>query len=102
MAFDFKKCCTAKRQRFRYLIENHFTIYSWFVCSKSCKARYCKYCAIFSTSLVNCGAEKNCQKLGKLVVKPLCSLNKLTGSDGYLYKYDKLEYHKSMAIEVRW
>ena len=28
MAFDFKKCCTAKGQRFPYLNENHFKTYS--------------------------------------------------------------------------
>ena len=44
--FDFKKCCTAKGQRFRYLNENHFKTYSWLVFSKSQKGLYCKYCAI--------------------------------------------------------
>ena len=28
MAFDFKKCCTAKEQQFCYLNKNHFRIYS--------------------------------------------------------------------------
>ena len=102
MAFDFKKCCTAKGQRFRYLNENHFRTYSWLVYSESRKGLYCKYCAIFSASLVNCGVGKNRQKPGKLVIEPLCSFNKLTGSDGYLYEHDRLEYHKSMTIEVRW
>ena len=27
MAFEFKQCCTAKGQRFRYLNENHFRTY---------------------------------------------------------------------------
>ena len=36
---------------------------------------------------------KNCRKPGKLVIKPLCSLNKLAGTDGYLNENDRLEYH---------
>ena len=59
MALDFKKCCTAKRQRFRYLNENHYRTYSRLVYSESCKSLYCKYCAIFSTSLPKCGIGKN-------------------------------------------
>ena len=74
----------------------------WLVYSKSRKGLYCKYCAIFSTSLVNCGVGKNCQKPGKLVIEPLCFFNNLMGSDGYLYEHDRLEYYKSMTIEVRW
>ena len=45
---------------------------------------------------------KNCRIPGKLVIEPLCSFNKLTGSDGSLYEHDRWEYHKSMTIEVRW
>ena len=56
----------------------------------------------FSTSLVNCGVGKNREKPGNLVIEPLCSFNKLTGSDGYLYEHDKLKYHKSMTIIVIW
>ena len=37
-----------------------------------------------------------------LVIEPLCSFNKLTGSDESLYEHDRLEYHKSINIEVRW
>ena len=103
MTFDFKKCCTAKGQRFRYLNEMHFRTCSWLVYLESRKSFYCKYCAIFFTSLVNCGVGKNRLKAGKLVIKPLCSFNKLTGSDGYLYdEHNRLEYHNSMTIEVRW
>ena len=101
MTFDFRKCCTAKGQRFRYLNENHFRSYSWLVYSKNCKGLFCKYCAIFSTSLVNSGVGKNRQKPRKLVIEPLCTFNKLTGSDGYLYEHDRLEYHKSIIIKVR-
>ena len=50
MAFDFKKCCTVKGQRFRYLNKNHFRTYSWLVYSGSRKGLFCKYCSIFSTS----------------------------------------------------
>ena len=46
-----KKCCTAKEQQ----------------------RLYCKYCAINSTSFVNCVVGKNRQKLRKLVIEPLCS-----------------------------
>ena len=69
LAFDFKKCCTAKEQRFRYLNGNHFRTYSYLVFSESRENLYCKYCAIFSTSLVNCGVGKNRQKPGKLVIE---------------------------------
>ena len=61
---------------------------------------YCEHCAIIS--LVNSGVGKNRKKLKKLVIEPLCSFNKLTCSDGYLYELDRLEYHKSINIEVRW
>ena len=71
MAFDFKKCCTAKGQRFRYFNKNHFRTYLWLVYLESRKGLYCKYCAILSTSLVICGVEKNRQKPGKLVIKSL-------------------------------
>ena len=81
MAFDFKKCCPAKRQRFRHLNENHFRTYSWLVYSESRKGLSCKYSAIFSPFLVYCGVGKSRQKPGKLVIEPLCSFNKLTGSD---------------------
>ena len=73
MAFDFKKCCTAKGQRFRYLNDNHFRTYSWLVYSESRKFVYCK--CISSTCLVNCGVEKNRRKPGKLVIEHLCSFN---------------------------
>ena len=66
------------------------------------KYLYCKYCDVFSTSLVICGVEKNCKKPGKLVIEPLCSLSKFKGSEGYRYEHDMLEYHKSMTIEIRW
>ena len=82
MAFDFKIFCTAKGQRFCYLKENHFKTYSSLEYSESRKVLYCKHCAIFSTPLVSYGVVKNCQKSGKLVIKPVCSFNKLTGSDG--------------------
>ena len=101
MTFDFKNYCTAKGKQFHYLNENHFRTYSWLVCSVSHQGLYCKYCAIFFTSLVNCGVGKNRQKHGKLVVESLYSFNRLTGSDGYLYEHDRLEYHKSMTIELR-
>ena len=42
MAFDFKNCCTAKGQRFRYLNENHFRTYSWLAYSESREGLYCK------------------------------------------------------------
>ena len=58
MAFDLKKCCTAKGQRFRCVYENHFRTYSWLVYSEGHKGLYCKYCAIFSPSLVNRGIGK--------------------------------------------
>ena len=74
MAFDFKKCCIAKGQRFRYLNENHFRTYSWLLYSESRKGLYCKYCAIFFTSLVNCRVWKNRQKPGKLVIEPFLLL----------------------------
>ena len=32
------------------------------------------------------------QNSRKLVTEPLCSFNKLTGFDGYLYEHDRLEY----------
>ena len=99
MAFNFKKCCTAKGQRFHYLNKNHFRTYSWLVYSENRIGLYCKYCAILSTFLLNCGVGKNCQKP---VIEPFCSINKLTGSDGYLYEHDRLEHLKSMTIEVRW
>ena len=103
MAIDFKKCCTAKEQQFRYLNENHFRTYLWLVYSQNRKGLYCKCCDIFSSSLVNSGVRKNRQKPGKLVViEPFCSFNKLTGSYGYVYEQDRLEYQKSMTIEVRW
>ena len=51
--------------------------------------------------LVNCGVGKNRRKPGKLVIEPICSFNKLTGSDEYLCEHDRLEYHKSMTIEIR-
>ena len=101
MAVGFKTCCTAKEQRLRYLNKNHFRIYSWLVYSESRKDLYCKCCTTFSTSLVNCGVRKNRQKPGKLIIEPHFSFNELTGSDGYLYEHDRLEYHKSMTIEVR-
>ena len=44
---------------------------------------------------------KNCQKLEKSVIEPLCSFNKLTGSNGYLSENDRLEYHKLMTTEVK-
>ena len=78
MAFDFKKCCTAKGQRFRRPNENHFRTYLWVVYSSSHKGLNCRYCATFSASLVNCGVEKNCQKPGKLFTEPLCSLKNWT------------------------
>ena len=31
----------------------------------------------------------------------LCSFNKLMCSDGYLHEHHRLEYHKSMTIEVK-
>ena len=103
MAFDFKNCCTAKGQRFRCLNKNHFfQTYSRLVYSESRKGVYCKYCTIFSTSLVNSRVGKNCQKSGKLVIEPLFSFNKLTVCDGYVYERDRLEYHKSMTIDARW
>ena len=102
MAFDFKKCCTAEEQRFHYFNENHFRTYSWLVRLESSKGLFCKHCAIFLTSLMNCGVGKNRQKPDKPVIEPLCPFNKLTGSDGYLYEHDRLECHKSMANEVRW
>ena len=71
-AFDFKKCCASKGQRFRNLNENHFKTSSWLVYSESRKA-----------SLVNCGFGKNRQKPRKLVIELFCSFNKLVGSDGY-------------------
>ena len=49
---------------------------------------------------MNCEVGKNCQKPGKLVIEFHCYLNKLTDSDGYLYEHDRLEYHKSLTIEV--
>ena len=76
MVFDFKKCFTAKGQRFRYLTENQFRTCSWLVYSESCKGLYCKYCAIFSTSSVNCEFGKNRQNPWKLVIKLLSSFNK--------------------------
>ena len=82
MVFDFKKCCTAKGQQLRYFNKNHFRTYSWLVYSESRKCLYCEYCTIFSTSLMNCGVGKNRQKPGKLVIEPICSFNKLTGSEG--------------------
>ena len=102
MAFDFEKCSTAIGQRFRYLNENHFRTHSWLEYSESRKGLYCKYCAIFSTSFENYGLGKNRQKPGKLVIEPLCSFNKLMGFNEYLYEDDRLEYHKSMTIEVIW
>ena len=36
---------------------------------------------------------KNHQKPGTLVIELLCFFNKLTGSDGYLYEHDRLEYY---------
>ena len=100
-----KICCTAKGQRFLNLKKkNHFRTYSWLIYSESRKGLHCKYCAIFSAFLVNCGVGKNRQKPGKLVIKLLCSFNKLTGSNGFLYEHDRFEYHKSMTmtIEVKW
>ena len=67
--FHFKKCCTAKGQRFCYFNEIHFRTCSWLIYSESRKSRYCKYYATFSTSLVNCGVGKNRQKPGKLVIE---------------------------------
>ena len=52
--------------------------------------------------LVNCGVRKYRQKPGKLVIERLCSFNNLTDSDEYLYEHDRLEYRKSITIEVRW
>ena len=101
MAFDYKKCCNAKGQRFRYLSKTHFRTYLWLLYSESRKGLYCKYCATFTTSSVKCSVGKNRQKPGKLVIAPVCSFNKLKGFDGYLYGQDKLEYHKLMIIEVR-
>ena len=98
--FDFRQCCTAKGTHFRYLNENHFKTYPWLVYSESKKGLFCKYCATFSSLLVNNGVGKNCRKPGKLVTEPLCAFNKLTGSNGYLFEHDKVEYHKSMIIEV--
>ena len=98
MAIDFKKCCAAQGQRFHYLNENHFKTYSWLVYSESRKDLYCKNRAVLSMSLMKCGVGKNPRKL---VIEPLCSFEKLMGSDGYLYEHDRLEYHKSMTIEVR-
>ena len=47
MTFDFKKCCTAEGQRFRYLNENHLRIYSWMEHSESCKGLYRKYTVLY-------------------------------------------------------
>ena len=58
------------------------------VYSENRKGLYCKYCAIFFTSLMNCGVGKNRQKPGKLVIKPPWFFNKLTGSDRYLYEHN--------------
>ena len=69
---------------------------------RSCEGLFCKYCAIFFTTLANFGVRKNRQKPRKLVIKPLSSFNMLTGSYGYLNEHDKLEYHKSMTIKVAW
>ena len=104
MVFDFKNCCTAIGQRFRYFNKNSFRPYSKLVYSESRNDFYRKshkYRATFSTSIVNCGVGKNCQKPGKLVIEFLCSLIKWTGSDEYLYEHNWLECHKSMAIEIR-
>ena len=49
MAFDYKKCCPAKGQRFRYLNENFFRTYSGLVYSESRKGLYCKNCATISS-----------------------------------------------------
>ena len=73
MAFDYKKCCNAKGQRFRYLSKTHFRTYLWLLYSESRKGLYCKYCATFTTSSVKCSVGKNCQKPGKLVIAPVCS-----------------------------
>ena len=112
MVFDFKNCCTAIGQRFRYFNKNSFRPYSKLVYSESRNDFYRKsrngfyrksrkYRATFSTSIVNCGVGKNCQKPGKLVIEFLCSLIKWTGFDEYLYELNWLECHKSMAIEIR-
>ena len=101
MAFDVENCCTAIGKKICYFNKNSFRPYSKLVYSESRNGFYCKYRAIFSTSLVNCGIGKNCQKPGKLVIEFFCSLIKLTGSDEYLYEHDRLECHKSMAIEIR-
>ena len=102
MAIDFQKCCTANENEIRFRNKIHFRTYSLLVYSESRKDLDCKYCAIFSTSLMNCGVEKNRQKPGKFVIKPFCYFNKLRSSDGYLYEHDRLECHKSMTIGVRW
>ena len=59
MAFVFKKCCTTKGQRFRYLTEKRFRTYLSLVYTEIRKGLYCKYCAIFSTFFVNWGWEKS-------------------------------------------
>ena len=76
MAFDFKNCCTAIGQRFYYFNKNSFRPLLKLVYSKSRNGFYCEYSAIFFTSLVNCGVEKNCQKPEKLVIEFFCSLIK--------------------------
>ena len=42
------------------IISEH--IRGWYML-KVAKGLYCKYCAMFSTSLVDCGVRKNCQNL---------------------------------------
>lgn len=93
--FDFKKCCTAKGHQMRHLNENHFKTYPWLVYSRAHGGLYCKYCTLFAPALVGNGIGKNRQKPGRLVVQPLCTFNRLTGTDGYLNSHDKLAYHKS-------
>ena len=93
MVFDFLKC-------------NNFVISTKIISEhihgcyfQKVEKAFCKCCAILFTYLVKCGVGKNRQKSKKLIIEPLCYFNKLTGSNGYLYEYDILEYHTSMTTK---
>ena len=56
---------------------------------------FCKFCVLAETKEATYRTDAG---LGKLVTKPLCRYDRLTGSTGDLNKHHNTEYHKRSAV----
>ena len=77
------------------LKRSHIDQFPDFAYSEMAGGLFCKFCVLAETKEATYRTDAG---LGKLVTKPLCRYDRLTGPTGDLNKHLNTEYHKRSAV----